>query len=91
MRHDTFDQIQQLHSIICGPQVQIQRVYLVQVLVLMCETKSWEMPVRMVCGTRRSATMLDTLDSDGEQVWMLVCVCQHGVIQVCEYWLVKHE
>ena len=82
MRHDTLDQIEQLHGIVCGPQVKIQRVNLVQVLVLMCETKSWEVPMRVICGTRRSATMLDTFDGYGEQIWVLVCVGQRGVIQV---------
>jgi len=45
MRHDTLDQIQQLHGIVCGPQVKIKRVNLVEVLVLMCKTESWKMPV----------------------------------------------
>jgi hypothetical protein len=84
MRHDTFDQIQQFHGIVGGPQVEIQSVDLVQVLVLVCETKSWEMPVRVVCWTRRSSAVLDTFDNDGEQIWVLVCVGQHGMIQVCE-------
>lgn len=45
MRHDTLDQIQQLHGIVCGPQIKIQCVNLVQVLVFMCKTKGWKMPV----------------------------------------------
>lgn len=35
MRHDAFYKIQQFHAIVGGPQVKVQRVYLVQVLVLM--------------------------------------------------------
>jgi hypothetical protein len=45
MRHDSLDQIQEFHGIVGGPQVQIQCVYLVQVLVLMRKTKSWKVPV----------------------------------------------
>jgi hypothetical protein len=85
MRHGTLHQIQQFLSIVGGPQVQIQCVDLVQVLVLMRKTKGWKMPVRVVCGTRRSTAMLDAIDSYGEQIWVLVCVGQHGVIQVCMY------
>jgi hypothetical protein len=35
--------------------------------------------------------MLDTFDSYSEQIWMLVCVGQHGVIQVCEHWSVNQR
>lgn len=38
-------QVQKLNGIVGCPKVQIQSVYLVQVLVFVCETEGWEMPV----------------------------------------------
>jgi hypothetical protein len=84
MRHDTLNQIQQFHGIVGCPQVEIQSVNLVQVLVLMCKAKGWKMPMRVVCWTRRGSTVLDTFDIYAKKIWMLVRVGQHGMIQVCE-------
>jgi hypothetical protein len=90
VRHDTLDQIQQFHGIVGGPKVKIQCVDLVQVLVLVCKTKSWKVPLRVICWTRRSSAVLDPFDIYAKEIWVLVCVGQHGMIQVCEHQSVKY-
>jgi hypothetical protein len=40
--------------------------------------------MRVVRWAWRSSAVLDTFDSYGEQIWVFVCIGQHGMIQVCE-------